>query len=83
MITEALDRLEAKIRELLTSLENLREENSAFRRVAGQKDRRLSTQEVIGRIDSLKLEKERLESKMERAEQALERIIEKFDKLDL
>ena len=83
MITEALDRLEAKIRELLTSLENLREENSAFRRVAGQKDRGLSTQEVIGRIDSLKLEKERLESKMERAEQALERIIEKFDKLDL
>jgi len=83
VITEALDRLEAKIRELLTSLENLREENSAFRRVAGQKDRRLSTQEVIGRIDSLKLEKERLESKMERAEQALERIIEKFDKLDL
>ena len=82
-MTEALDRLEAKIRELLTSLENLREENSAFRRVAGQKERRLSTQEIIGRIESLKLEKVRLESKMERAEQALERIIEKFDKLDL
>ena len=79
---EALDRLEAKIKELLTSLENLREENSAFRRVAGQKDRSLSTQEIIGRIDSLKLEKERLESKMERAEQALEWLIEKFDKLD-
>lgn len=82
-MTEALDRLEAKIRELLTSLENLREENSAFRRVAGQKDRRLSIQEIIGRIESLRLDKERLEAKMERAEQALERIIEKFDKLDL
>ncbi|OGF98953.1 MAG: hypothetical protein A3F83_10075 [Candidatus Glassbacteria bacterium RIFCSPLOWO2_12_FULL_58_11] len=82
-MTEALDRLEAKIRELIAGLESLREENNAFRRAAGQGKQRLSTQELIGRIESLKLENERLQGKTSRAGQALEQIIEKFDKLDL
>ncbi len=82
-MSEALERLESKIKQLLDSMESLRAENRSFRALAGESNGTLSRQQVAGRIESLRLEKEKLEKKMSRIEQGLSRVLEELDKLEI
>lgn len=82
-MSEALAKLESKIKQLLDSMESLQAENRSFRALAGESNARLPRQQVAGRIEALKLEKEKLEKKISRVEQGLSRVLEELDKLEL
>jgi len=81
-MSEALALLETKIRQLLDSMESLRAENESFRAFAGESSEKLSGQQVAGRIESLRLEKEKLEKKMSRIEQGLSSVLDELGRLE-
>ena len=81
-MSEALALLETKIKQLLDSMESLRAENESFRALAGEGRGELTSQQVAGRIESLRLEKEKLEKKMSRIEQGLTSVLDELDRLE-
>ena len=81
-MSEALALLETKIKQLLDSMESLRAENKSFRALAGEGRGELTSQQVAGRIESLRLEKEKLEKKMSRIEQGLSSVLDELDRLE-
>lgn len=81
-MSEALALLETKIKQLLDSMESLRAENESFRALAGEGSGELTSQQVAGRIESLRLEKEKLEKKMSRIEQGLTSVLDELDRLE-
>ena len=82
-MSEALAKLETKIKQLLDSMESLQAENRSFRALAGENSGKLSGQQVAGHIESVRLEKEKLEKKISRIEQGLSRVLDELDKLEL
>lgn len=82
-MTDALERLEQKLRQLFERLDSLESENEAFRALAGQSGNRLSGDQAIGQIERLKLDKEDLERKMSRIERSLTKVLAELDKLEL
>ena len=79
---EALAQLEIKIKQLLESMESLRAENKSFRALAGEGSGELTSQQLAGRIESLRLEKEKLEEKISRIEQGLSSVLDELDRLE-
>ncbi|MBN2288401.1 MAG: hypothetical protein JXQ83_03645 [Candidatus Glassbacteria bacterium] len=82
-MTEALERLEGKIKRLLALVDRLESENRVFRSMAETDKENLSETEVVARIEGLKLEKEKLEKKLELAQRTLDRIISQIDNPEL
>jgi len=82
-MSEALAKLETKIKQLLDSMESLQAENRSFRALAGEGSSELSRQQVAERVELLRLEKEKLEKKMSRIEQGLSRVLDELDKLEI
>jgi|GEM_PF-4981701 FtsZ-binding cell division protein ZapB len=81
-MSEALAKLESKIKQLLDSMESLQAENRSFRALAGENNGKLSRQQVAERIESLRREKEKLEKKMSRLQQGISRVLDELDKLE-
>lgn len=81
-MSEALAKLESKIKQLLDSMESLQAENRSFRALAGESSGTLSRQQVAERIESLRREKEKLEKKMSRLQQGISRVLDELDKLE-
>jgi len=80
-MSDALERLENRIRQLGERLEALRAENENFRRHAGGGEQSLNSQQALHEIDSLRREKRQLQKKIERIDQGLSRLIEQIDQL--
>ncbi len=81
-MSEALAKLESKIKQLLDSMGSLQAENRSFRALAGESNGKLSRQQVAERIESLRREKEKLEKKMSRLQQGISRVLDELDKLE-
>ena len=81
-MSEALQRLEEKLKKLLVLVNRLETENSSLRSMAQGSQEQLSQAEVIGQIESLRLEKDRLEKKLALVERSLDRIISDLDDLE-
>lgn len=81
-MSEALAKLESKIKQLLDSMKSLQAENRSFRALAGESNGKLSRQQVAERIESLRREKEKLEKKMPRLQQGISRVLDELDKLE-
>lgn len=79
-MTEALNAVETKIKKLLTVMDRLETENRAYHSMAQGGEENLSQAEVASRIESLRLEKEKLEKKLALVEKTLDRIISEIDK---
>ena len=80
-MSDAFERLENKLRQLVDSLEALRTENEKFRRHAGGGSDKISSQQALNEIDALRREKKELQKKIERIDQGLSRLIERIDSL--
>lgn len=81
-MSEALAKLESKIKQLLDSMKSLQAENRSFRALVGESNGKLSRQQVAERIESLRREKEKLEKKMSRLQQGISRVLDELDKLE-
>jgi len=81
-MSEALEKLETKIKQLLDLVESLQADNRSFHALAGENSGKLSGQQIAQRIESLRREKETLEKKMARIEQGLSRVLDELDKLE-
>lgn len=81
-MSEALAKLESKIKQLLDSMGSLQAENRSFRALAGESNGKLSRQQVAERIESLRREKEKLEKKMSRLQQGISKVLDELDKLE-
>ena len=82
-MTETLNEMEVKIRKLLAVMDRLETENRAYRSMTQGNGENLSQAEVASRIESLRLEKEKLEKKLALVEKTLDRIISEIDKQEL
>ncbi len=80
-MSEALQRLEEKLKQLLVLVDRLETENNSLRLMAQGSREQLSQAEVIGQIESLRLEKDRLEKKLALVERSLDHIISELDNL--
>lgn len=74
--------LEDRIRRLLKAMDLLETDNRSFRSMVGG-DKQMSRQDIIGQVESLKLEKEKLERKLALIEQSISRILGELDRLEL
>jgi hypothetical protein len=74
--------LEDRIRRLLKAVDLLETDNRSFRSMIGG-DKQMSRQDIIGQVESLKLEKEKLERKLALIEQSISRILGELDRLEL
>jgi seryl-tRNA synthetase len=81
-MTEALQKLEEKIKQLLVLVDRLETENNSLRSMAQVGQEQLSQAEVIGQIESLRLEKDKLEKKLGLVERSLDGIISELDNLE-
>lgn len=81
-MSEALQRLEEKLKQLLVLVDRLQTENNSLRAMAHGSQEKLSEAEVIGQIESLRLEKDRLDKKLALVERSLDRIISDLDNLE-
>ena len=81
-MSKVFQKLEEKINELLDMMEHLESENNSFRSLVGAEGEHMTQAQVINRLESLKLEKEKLERKLASIEKGLEKALEKLEKLD-
>lgn len=81
-MTEALQKLEEKLKQLLVLVDRLETENNSLRSMARVGQEQLSQAEVIGQIESLRLEKDKLQKKLALVERSLDRIISELDNLE-
>jgi seryl-tRNA synthetase len=82
-MTETLNEMEVKIKKLLTLMDRLETENRAYRSMAQGGGESFSETEVASRIESLRLEKEKLEKKLDLVERTLDRVISEIDNPEL
>jgi len=82
-MSEALERLEGKIKQLLALIDRLETENRSLRSMAQSGDQSQSQAELIGRIEKHRLEKAKLEQKLVLVERSLDRVISEIDKTEL
>ena len=75
--------LEDRIRRLLKAVDLLETDNRSFRSMIGGDGKQMSRQDIIGQVESLKLEKEKLERKLALVEQSISRILGELDRLEL
>ena len=80
---DSFETLEDKIRGLLGAIDRLETENRSFRSMAGENGGRLSHQEIVNQVESLRLEKEKLEKKLALVEQTIGRVLGQLDRLEL
>ena len=81
-MSEALYRLEEKLKQLLVLVDRLETENNSLRSMAQVSQEQLSQAEVIGQIESLRLEKDKLQKKLALVERSLDCIISELDDLE-
>lgn len=81
-MADSFQTLDSKIRVLLGAFDRLEAENRSFRRIGGGDGAGISHEDVIGQLESLKLEKEKLEKKLDLVEKAIERVIGQIDSLE-
>jgi len=81
-MTETLQKLEEKLKQLLVLVDRLETENNSLRSMAQVGQEQLSQAEVIGQIESLRLEKDKLEKKLALVERSLDRIISELDNIE-
>lgn len=88
-MSESMQVLEVRLKQLLDRMDELEVENKSIRSLASQRPDKLSPAEQAGqaekinRLESLRLEKQKLEQKLTQVERSLDRIIEQLDKLEL
>ncbi|MEA1996056.1 MAG: hypothetical protein U9N45_00375 [Gemmatimonadota bacterium] len=82
-MSEALVRLEQKIKQLLERMDNLEAGNRAFRELAESGGEQMTQQQVIRKIEGLKLEKKKLEKKIESIGRRVDSALEVLEKLEL
>jgi len=81
-MSEALYRLEEKLKQLLVLVDRLETENNSLRSMAQVSQEQLSQAEVIGQVESLRLEKDKLQKKLALVERSLDCIISELDDLE-
>lgn len=74
--------LEDKIKRLLKAVDQLEAENRSFRSLVGG-SQQMSRQDIVNQVESLKLEKEKLERKLSMVDETLTRVLGELDHLEL
>ncbi|MCE5271685.1 hypothetical protein LLH00_10430 [bacterium] len=74
--------LEDKIKRLLKVVDQLEAENRSFRSLVGG-SQQMSRQDIVSQVESLKLEKEKLERKLSLVDETLSRVLGELDHLEL
>ena len=80
---DRLQTLEEKIRGVLDAYDRLETENRSIRALVDQEGSQISEREIVGQVESLKLEKEKLERKLQLVDQALARVVQQLEKLEI
>ena len=81
-MNEELQKLEEKLKQLLVLVDRLETENNSLRSMARVGQEQLSQAEVIGQVESLRLEKDKLQKKLALVERSLDCIISELDDLE-
>jgi len=74
--------LEDRIKRLLKAVDQLEAENRSFRSLVGG-SQQMSRQDIVNQVESLKLEKEKLERKLSLVDETLTRVLGELDHLEL
>ncbi len=80
-MTLVLEKLEEKLKELLELIDNLESENRSYRSLIAGNSSEMTKDQVIDELEKMRLEKEKLERKMELVKKSLERVLGELDRL--
>ncbi|HUU26205.1 MAG TPA: hypothetical protein VM123_00200 [archaeon] len=82
-MSQAMEKLEQKLRQLFEIIDHLEAENRSYRALVNGGGDHLTQAQIISELKSLRLEKEKIEKKMELVERGLTRVLEELDRLDI
>jgi len=79
-MSQALEKLEQRIRDLFDRVDRLREENESFRRATSGRGNDVTSQQALEQVELLKRENDKLRRKLTDVDKRLEAVLEEMDK---
>ena len=81
-MSQVLEKLEQRIRELFSRIDRLRKENESFRRAAAGRADQVTSEQALEQIELLKRENGKLRKQLANVDKRLESVLADLDKPD-